>query len=51
MVWCCTPELCDRSFREAQVAAEVISSFTNFVKAADERYRLSIKFLNGGCDP
>lgn len=22
MVWCCTPELCERSFREAQVAAE-----------------------------
>ena len=22
MVWCCTPELCERSFREAQVATE-----------------------------
>lgn len=22
MVWCCTPELCERSFREDQIAAE-----------------------------
>ena len=22
MVWCCTPELCERCIREAQVAAE-----------------------------